>query len=118
MTGTIIFRNAFLIDGNEDEPTPDATLVVSDGTIREVIPDDKGTKLPKGRVIDLKGKALMPGLIDAHVHAGNIELTLRETSALPPGLSGGNRAGPHPGPSLTAQHKPPDANERRSTNAS
>ncbi len=86
MTGTIIFRNAFLIDGNGDEPTPDATLVVSDGTIREVIPDDKGTKLPEGRVIDLKGKALMPGLIDAHVHPGNIELTSRETSALPPAV--------------------------------
>jgi len=86
MTGTIIFRNAFLIDGNGDEAAPDATLVVSDGTIREIISGDKGTKLPKGRVIDLKGKALMPGLIDAHVHAGNIELTLRETSALPPAV--------------------------------
>ena len=86
MTGTIIFRNAFLIDGNGGTPSPDATVVVSDGTIREVISDGKGGKLPKGRVIDLKGKALMPGLIDAHVHPGNIELTLRETSALPPAV--------------------------------
>ncbi len=86
MTGTIIFRNAFLIDGNGGEPSPDATVVVSDKTIREVISDLKRAKLPQGRVIDLKGKALMPGLIDAHVHAGNIELTLRETSALPPAV--------------------------------
>ena len=86
MTGTIVFKNAFLINGNGGEPSSDATVVVSDGTIREVIFDDKGTKLPKGSVIDLKGKTLMPGLIDAHVHAGNIELTLRETSALPPAV--------------------------------
>jgi imidazolonepropionase-like amidohydrolase len=86
MTETIIFKNAFLIDGNGGGPSPDATVVVSDGTIREVIPDQKGAKLPKGRAIDLKGKALMPGLIDAHVHAGNIELTLRETSVLPPAV--------------------------------
>jgi len=86
MTGTIVFRNAFLIDGNGGEPAPDATVVVSDGTIREVIVEGKGAKLPRGMVIDLKGKTLMPGLIDAHVHPGNIELTLRETSALPPAV--------------------------------
>jgi imidazolonepropionase-like amidohydrolase len=86
MTGTIIFRNAFLIDGNGGEPSSDAVVVVSDGTIREVIADEKEAKLPKGRVIDLKGKALMPGLIDAHVHPGNIELSLRETSTLPPAV--------------------------------
>jgi imidazolonepropionase-like amidohydrolase len=86
MSETIILRNAFLIDGNGGEPAPDSTVVVLDGTIREVIPDAKGTKVPKGRAIDLKGKTLMPGLIDAHVHPGNVELTLRETAALPPAV--------------------------------
>jgi len=86
MTGTIIFRNAFLIDGNGGDPSADAIVVVFDGTIKEVISDGKGNKIPKGRVIDLKGKTLMPGLIDAHVHPGNIELTTKETVALPPAV--------------------------------
>jgi len=86
MNGTIIFRNAFLIDGNGGEPSEDVIVVVSDGIIREVISDGEGSKVPKGRVIDLKGKTLMPGLIDAHVHPGNVELTLRETAALPPAV--------------------------------
>ena len=68
MTETIVFRNAFLIDGNGGDPAPNATMVVSDGTIREVTPDDRRTKVVTGRVIDLKGKTLMPGLIDAHTH--------------------------------------------------
>jgi imidazolonepropionase-like amidohydrolase len=86
MNKTIIFKNAFLIDGNGGEPSEDVILVVSDGIIRERIPDAKDTKVPKGWVIDLKGKTLMPGLIDAHVHPGNIELTLKETAVLPPAV--------------------------------
>jgi len=41
----------------------DATVVVADGRIKEV--EGAATKAPAGRVIDLKGKTLMPGLIDA-----------------------------------------------------
>jgi imidazolonepropionase-like amidohydrolase len=37
-------------------------------------------------VFDLKGRTLLPGLIDAHTHAGNIELRLAETALLPPAV--------------------------------
>jgi imidazolonepropionase-like amidohydrolase len=86
MLETIVLRNAFLIDGKGGEPLPGSTVVVSEGIIREVISDARGTKITKGRVFDLKGKTLMPGLIDAHVHAGNIEVVHEKTAALPPAV--------------------------------
>jgi imidazolonepropionase-like amidohydrolase len=83
MTEPIVFRNAFLIDGNGGDPAPNATVVVSDGTVREVTPDDKTTKVVGGRVIDVKGKTMMPGLIDAHVHPNIFDLSMERLAALP-----------------------------------
>jgi imidazolonepropionase-like amidohydrolase len=85
MNETLIFQHAFLIDGNGGDPVPDAALVMAEGTIQDILRGSAG-KLPRGRVIDLKGKTLMPGLIDAHVHPGNVELYLHETAALPPAV--------------------------------
>jgi imidazolonepropionase-like amidohydrolase len=86
MTDTIFFQNAFLIDGNGGDPLPAAGLVVENGIIREVIPAARLPKIPGSRIIDLNGKTLMPGLIDAHVHPGNVEWTLEKTVALPPAV--------------------------------
>ncbi|MGD8367559.1 MAG: amidohydrolase family protein [Desulfobacterales bacterium] len=85
MHDPVTFTNALLIDGTGSEPLPDAAVVVAGGTFREIHP--AGARLPKcGRRIDLHGKTLMPGLIDAHIHAGNIELSLEKTAALPPAV--------------------------------
>lgn len=85
MMDTIVLKNAFLIDGNGGEPIDGATVVVSGGTIREVAPG--GERAAAGaRVIDCRGKTLMPGLIDAHVHVGNIEVLHDRTAALPPAV--------------------------------
>ncbi|MBW1723675.1 MAG: amidohydrolase family protein [Deltaproteobacteria bacterium] len=86
MTETIIFEHAFMIDGTGAEPLPDVSLVVENGLIREIKSGGKRAKVPEGRVIDLKGKTLMPGLIDAHVHPGNVEWFLSRTAALPPAV--------------------------------
>ena len=48
-------------------------VLVEDELVREV--SDRPIKSATARVIDLKGKTLMPGLIDLHVHAVAIQLT-------------------------------------------
>lgn len=62
----IVFENASVIDVEAGEIRADRHVVVEGAIIREV-----AESLPKAsaaRRIDLKGKMLMPGLIDAHVH--------------------------------------------------
>ena len=85
MSESIVIRNALLIDGTGAAPKPDATVVVAEGAIKEM--GGKTTKAPAdARVVDLKGKCLLPGLIDAHTHAGNIELKTPMTAKLPPAV--------------------------------
>ena len=80
----VVFTNAFLIDGNGAEPIAGGSLAVEGGLIKEV--GDRPLASFTGRTIDLKGKTLMPGLIDAHVHAGNVLLTSSATAALSPAV--------------------------------
>lgn len=85
MAEQIIFRNGFLIDGNGAEPVSGTTVVVEGDLIKEVGPDC-GRTLPAGRVIDLGGATIMPGLIDAHVHPGVLSLSMERQIAIPPAV--------------------------------
>jgi imidazolonepropionase-like amidohydrolase len=59
--------NATLFDGTGAAPRSGASVVVEDGTIARV--GDASDPAPAGaRRIDLDGRTLMPGLIDAHAH--------------------------------------------------
>jgi imidazolonepropionase-like amidohydrolase len=84
MTDTVVLIHGFLIDGNGEDPLADTTVVVENGVIREV--GTKTVSLKNATTIDLNGKTLMPGLTDAHVHVGNIELDMAKTVALPPAV--------------------------------
>ena len=61
-----IFENARILDGSSDEGEHDRFVRVADGVIQEV--SDRPIKDSSAHRIDLRGKTLMPGLIDCHVH--------------------------------------------------
>jgi imidazolonepropionase-like amidohydrolase len=68
----IAFRGATLIDGTGAPPLPNALFVISDERILSVGPAtaEAVKTLPSGtQVITADGKWIIPGLIDAHVHA-------------------------------------------------
>ena len=68
--GTIAFVGATIIDGTDAEPLRDGVLVITDGRIRSVGPRGDVTPPPGAEVVDVRGKYIMPGLINAHGHVG------------------------------------------------
>jgi len=60
--------NANVINVRDGRMTANATIVMRDGRIESV---GAGAAPPGTRVVDLKGKYVAPGLIDAHTHADN-----------------------------------------------
>jgi imidazolonepropionase-like amidohydrolase len=79
-----VFRNALLFDGKSPEPREGTTVVVENGRITEVT--DAQVTAASARIIDLRGKFLMPGLIDAHFHAYGISLDVTKFDHMPASL--------------------------------
>jgi imidazolonepropionase-like amidohydrolase len=80
--GTLALINGILIDGTGADPVFDGAIVIQNGRIAAVgacsevnIPDD-------AKIIDVKGAAVLPGFINAHVHNGystyNLEVWAHE----------------------------------------
>ena len=63
----IVIENACVFDGNGEELLEGQHLLIEDDTIREL--SDQPLKSPTAERIDVRGATVMPGLIDAHVHA-------------------------------------------------
>lgn len=57
-----------LIDGNGGRPLDDAVIIIQGDTFAAVGPKDQVTVPKDAEIIDLKGKTVIPGLIDAHIH--------------------------------------------------
>jgi amidohydrolase family protein len=62
----IALEGATLIDGSGGPPKPDALILIKDGAIKAIAQVNE-IKVPRGaQRIDLVGKTIIPGLIDAH----------------------------------------------------
>ncbi|MBL0932038.1 MAG: amidohydrolase family protein [Alphaproteobacteria bacterium] len=81
MTNTLLFKNAVVIDGTQAEARPGHYVLVEGNTIREVSAAPIAS--PSAAVIDLKGRTLMPGLIDCHVHVVATMANLARNAAMP-----------------------------------
>lgn len=65
----LAIREANIIYDAKNEPIPNGTILLKDGFIEKVGPND-GIKIPKNAiVIDATGKWVIPGLIETHSHS-------------------------------------------------
>lgn len=63
----IILTNARLIDGTGADPAENVTIIIR-GKRFEKISSGRVSPAEKDKVIDLEGRTVLPGLIDAHFH--------------------------------------------------
>ncbi|MDB5456727.1 MAG: amidohydrolase [Caulobacter sp.] len=67
-----VLRDFTLIDGSGAPPAPNSAMVIDNGRIKWVGPASALKAPAKAQTIDLTGKYVIPGLIDLHVHLGNV----------------------------------------------
>jgi imidazolonepropionase-like amidohydrolase len=78
-----LFANARIVDGTSAHRPDPVDVLVEDGTIREI----GKISSEKARRIDVGGRTLMPGLIDAHVHVVASTADLGRNALLPDALA-------------------------------
>ena len=66
----IVLTRATVIDGTGAGPQKDVTIVMENGRIRDIGPSPKIPTPAGATVVDLTGKFIVPGIINAHGHVG------------------------------------------------
>ena len=79
-----LFRNGVIFDGTGEELLEGVEVLVDGDRIAEV--SDVPIRTATAEVIDLQGRTLMPGLIDAHYHALAASPDLRAVEGMPESL--------------------------------
>ena len=69
----LLLTHVTLIDGTGAPARPHMSIAIDDGRITAVYPDGSRAAAKGARVENLGGHAVMPGLIDAHVHLTGAE---------------------------------------------
>jgi imidazolonepropionase-like amidohydrolase len=67
-SGTLVIQGGTLIDGTGKAPLENAVIVIEGERIKAVGKQGEVTFPKDSRVIDMKGKTLLPGFIDGHCH--------------------------------------------------
>jgi imidazolonepropionase-like amidohydrolase len=76
-----LLTNATLVDATTPEPRP-GHILIENGLIRDL--NAKPSSDPGGQVIDVRGRTVIPGLIDCHVHVVASMMDLAANVQLPP----------------------------------
>ena len=79
-----LFRGGRLFDGTSAETRDGLEVLVEGARIKEV--SDRPVQASDARVVELGGRCLMPGLIDAHFHALAADPNLAGVDAMPKSL--------------------------------
>ena len=79
-----LFRHGRIFDGRSAELLEDVEVLVEGSRIAEV--SDVPIRSATAEVVDLRGRTLMPGLIDAHFHAIAASPDLGAVEHMPPSL--------------------------------
>ncbi len=71
-SASLVITHARLIDGTSRGPIEDATIEIRNGRFASVRSGKDSAPSPGARVIDAKGKSVLPGLMDNHYHYWDI----------------------------------------------
>ena len=75
-----LFTHARVFDGQAADCAEGVNVLVADGLIQRIA--TQPIAAPQARVVDVGGRTLMPGLIDAHVHALASDVSMQRVEAL------------------------------------
>jgi imidazolonepropionase-like amidohydrolase len=75
----VLFKNARVFDGFSEECPEGMHVLIEQGIIREV--SDTPINTNDAHAIDVGGRTLMPGLIDAHIHAYFCDVNWHKTDS-------------------------------------
>jgi len=68
----LVIRGAAVFDSEQGKFLPDQTVVIRGGRVERTGSTDRVKAPRNGRIVDARGKYILPGLIDAHVHLTGI----------------------------------------------
>ena len=77
-----LLHNVRIFDGIHDHLSDPATILVEGGRVRRILPVDH--REDAEQVVDLAGRTVIPGLIDAHFHAYASDMDFVKLEKLPP----------------------------------